>query len=527
MRPPVLIRGGEIHDGHGSEPFIGDVLIAGDSVAATGALKAPDDAVLIEAAGSIVAPGFIDVHSHSDYTLLVDPRAVSSVLQGVTSEIVGNCGHGCAPFLNRRLGSIAVYGPIGAHEPPPASLAAYFEALGTRRPAVNVMSLVPNGQLRLGCVGLEARPAERAELEAMQRLLAAGMDEGGVGLSTGLEYAQEAGATEEELVALAKVAARRGGLYATHTRDRDENALEAVVEAIRIAERAELPLQVSHITPRSGMAAIESCIEAVLAARRRGNPVEFDMHTRTFGFTHLKNLVPAPALEGDADAIRARLADAGVRAELKTHRNLITKCGWHNVALARSRSRAQFAGMSFAEIGAALGCDPHDAALDMLAAEADSLLYPMVILKTYTEEQLLRTYKAERCMIGSDATALAPEGPLADETFYGAYGWASWFWRRVVRETGTLSRPEAIHRLTGLPAAVFGLSGRGHLAPGNKADIVVFDPDTFTDHATLAQPNLPATGVRHLFVNGVHTIDGGRLTGARGGVALTRPARKS
>lgn len=525
MTRPVLIRGGEIHDGQGGEPIPGDVLVAGDGILAIGAIEPPETARIVDASGCIVAPGFIDVHSHSDYTLLVDPRAVSSVLQGVTSEIVGNCGHGCSPFLNRRLGPIAVYGPVGGHEPPPASMGAYFEALVTRRPAVNVMSLVPNGQLRLGCVGLEARPAVKDELKAMARQLDAAMEEGGAGLSTGLEYAQEAGATEDEVVALAQVAARRGGIYATHTRDRDENALEAVGEAIRIAGRAELPLQVSHITPRSGMAAVEACIEAVLEARRNGNPVEFDMHTRTFGFTHLKNLVPASALEGQPAKIRALLADTGVRAALKAHRNLITRCGWHKVVLTRSRSNAEFCGMTFADIGTALGRHAHDAALDILADEADDLLHPMVILKTYTEEQLIRTYAADRCMIGSDATALAPDGPLAGEVFYGAYGWASWFWRRVVRETHALSQPEAIHRLTGLPAAVFGLADRGHLAPGMKADIVVFDPDSFMERATFARPNLPAIGVRHLFVNGVHTVEDGSLTGDRGGVVLTRSGR--
>lgn len=527
MSRPVLIRGGELHDGQGTEPVLGDVLIVGDTIAAAGVIpEPPQDALLIDAAGAVVAPGFIDVHSHSDYTLLVDPRAVSSILQGVSTEIVGNCGHGCAPFRNRKLGPVAVYGPVAEHGDPPASLSAYFELLGSRRPAVNVMSLVPNGQLRLSCVGLEARPAERAELAAMGRELEAAMEQGGAGLSTGLEYAQEAGATEDEVVALAGIASRRGGIYATHTRDRDENALEAVAEAIRIAERAELPLQISHITPRSGMDVIDRCIDAALDARRRGNPVEFDMHTRTFGFTHLKNVVPVAVLDAGADEIRARLADPAVRREAKAHRNLITRCGWHKVVLARSRSHAQFCGMTFDMIGGALGRHPHDAALDILAEEADGLLHPMVILKTYSEEQLIRTYSADRCMIGSDATALAPDGPLAEEVFYGAYGWASWFWRRVVRETRTMTRQEAIHRLTGLPAAAFGLAGRGHLAPAMKADVVVFDPERFTEHATFASPNLPASGIRHLFVNGVHTVEDGALTGGRGGTVLTRVARR-
>jgi N-acyl-D-aspartate/D-glutamate deacylase len=516
----MLIRGGEVHDGSGRAPVIADVLIEGDRIAAIGAPEIPADTPCIDAAGLVVAPGFIDVHSHSDYTLLVDPRAASSIHQGVTLEIVGNCGHGCAPITNAALAPLAIYGPATEHGLPPGSMAGYFERLATVRPAINVLTLAANGQLRLGAVGLASRPAARGERDAMGRALHEALEQGAAGLSTGLEYAHEIGASEDEVVELAAIAARAGGVYATHARNRDEAALSAIEEAIRTAERAGARLQISHLTPRSGMDTIERCIEAALAARRRGNPVHFDMHTRVFGFTHLKNIAPAAMLEGDAAEIRARLRDPATRRQLRAHLNIITRVGFDRVVLVRSAARPEFAGLSFVEIGQRLGADPHDAAIDILAADAADLLHPMVILKTYTEEQLRTTYLAETCLIGSDATALAPDGPLAGEVFYGAYTWAAWFWRRMVRETGSFTRAAAIHRLAGMPADVFALPERGRIATGLKADVVVFDPDRFGELGTVEQPNRLATGMRHVFVNGVHTLAEGAQTGARGGEVL-------
>lgn len=522
MSRPVLIRGGEVHDGSGADPRYLDVLLVGDKIAEIGHVDAPSDAEIVNASGLIVAPGFIDVHSHSDYTLLVDPRAVSQITQGVTTEIVGNCGHGCTPYRNPVLGPVAVYGPITSHQRPPESVGGYLEALGAAGPAVNVLTLVPNGQLRLDAVGLEQRPANAPERMVMERALREAMDDGAIGYSTGLEYAQEVGASEAEVIALGRLAGRMGGIYATHTRDRDAGALKAVHEALRIASSAEIPLQISHITPRGGMAMTDACLDAVLTARAAGQVVEFDMHTRTFGFTHLKNLVDLSVLQGNRETILARLSDERERTRIKAARNLITRCGWHRVTLARSRSHPQYANLTFEEIGRELGRDPHDAALDILTADIDVLTYPMVTLQTYTEEQLRRTYLADRCMIGSDATALAPDGPLKNEVFYGAYSWVSWFWQRMVRETASFSPAEAIHRLTALPADVFDIKGRGRLKSGMQADIVLFDAGQFTCNASLARPNVIASGVRDLFVNGIRTIRDGRPTEYRGGHALRR-----
>jgi N-acyl-D-amino-acid deacylase len=523
MSSCTVLRNGFVYDGFGRPPFRADVMLCDDIIMQIGDVDAPDRAEILDLDGLAMAPGFIDVHSHSDYTLVVDPRAVSSIAQGVTTEIVGNCGHGCAPLLSKRFAHCAVYGPINRHPAPLWSMAEYLAAIDRARPAVNVLMLVPNGQLRLGVVGLEPRPATAHERDAMIEHLETALDQGAGGFSSGLEYAQERGAPEAEIVALATAAARRGGIYTTHARDRDAGAVEGVGEAIRTAEKAGIQLQISHITPRAGQDVIDRCLELALEARRRGLPVGFDMHTRLFGFTHLKNVVPTAALEGSGEVVRARLRDPGSRAGFRQFRNVIASVGdWEKVVLVRSASYPEFVGLPFPRIGEALGLDPHDAAFEVLAADADDLLFPMIILNTYTEDKLRRTYLADDCMIGSDATALAPDGPLRDEVFYGAYSWAAWFWRRMVRETGAFSPEAAIHRMTGLPARVFGLTDRGTIVQGAKADLVVFDPDRFSEKATLAEPNILAEGMVHVFVNGVCTLRDGRLTGQRGGAVLSR-----
>ena len=248
----IVLSGGEVHDGSGGPPVSADLLIEDGRIGALGHLGPVADAIEIDARGCVVAPGFIDIHSHSDFTLLVDPRAVSAIAQGVTTEVIGNCGYGCAPIGDPALAREVIY---GFSEEPPLTwhdLDGYLERLDQARPAVNVAALVPNGQLRLATVGLAQRPADDDERAAMLQLLAQAMEQGAFGYSTGLEYATECGASEQEVTELCRVAAAAGGIYATHTRNRDEAAVEAVAEAVRIAEATGARLQVSHITPRGG-----------------------------------------------------------------------------------------------------------------------------------------------------------------------------------------------------------------------------------------------------------------------------------
>lgn len=523
MAPELILRGGTILDGTGAAPFRGDLAISGGRIAGIGAVPEVEGACVLAADGLFVAPGFIDIHSHSDLTLLVDPRAVSSVTQGVTTEVIGNCGHGCAPIDNPEIAKVAIYGPVHRVAFGWRSIAGYLDQLQAAQPAVNVLALVPNGQLRLAAMGGARRAATEEELARMQRSLAEGLEQGAIGFSTGLEYAQEAGTTDEEIAALCRVIAPCGGLYATHTRDRDAGAVAAVEEAVRTARKAGVRLQVSHIVPRSGAAATEACIAAVDRAREQGVDAAFDMHTRFFGFTHLKNLLPDWALAGTPADIARRLRDPGARARIALHPNIITNLGdWTRVILVNSDHFEALNGTSLTEIGRLWSIPPLEAGLRILLAHVDDILRPMTILRSYSEDLLTLAYQHPRCMIGSDATALAPDGPLASEVFHGAYTWASWFWRRMVRERGLLTPAEAAARLSALPAATLGLGDRGILRTGNRADVIAFNPNGFGERGTVEQPNQPAAGMVHVIVNGVLTLCNGTLTGTRGGTVLRR-----
>ena len=513
----LVIRNGTVYDGTGAEGRIADVAIDEGRIAGIGQVDA--DALEIDAAGLAVAPGFVDIHSHSDYTLLMDPRAVSAIHQGVTTEVVGNCGFGCFPIRDPAVARRAIYGYSDELPVTWSSAGEYFEALDGARPAVNVLSLVPNGQLRIATLGVADRPADARELAEMQELLRESLDAGAWGYSTGLEYAQEQAASEEELTALAA----KSPFYATHTRRRDDGAADAVAEAIRTGDRAGVRLQVSHLVPRNGIEESRRCIDLVETAQAGGQDVAFDMHTRTFGLTNLYAALPAWALGADKQELAAILGDTARRDAMRTHRSILSAGNdWSRVVLLDSEAWPDYGRRDLASIAAERGQDPLDAVYDLLLGGLDELEKLMVIIHAYSEEQQREAFAHPLCVPGSDATTLAPDGRLAHAFFHGAYTWAAWFWRFMVRDEGLLTPQDAIHRLTGQPAERIGLSDRGVLREGARADVVVFDPERFGERGTVYEPNLLAEGMRHVVVNGVPTLRDGRLTGDRAGMVVRR-----
>jgi N-acyl-D-aspartate/D-glutamate deacylase len=518
----IVVRGGTILDGSGGEPFRGDVAVEAGRIVAVGEV-APADCPELDATGMLVAPGFIDIHSHSDYTLLVDPRAASAIHQGVTLEVVGNCGFGCFPLRDPMLARKAIYGYSEELPIDWRSAGGYFERLEAAGPAVNVISLVPNGQLRLSTVGLADRPADANELAAMESLLEESLAEGAFGYSTGLEYAQEAGATEAEVEALCRRLARRGGLYATHTRRRDEGATDSVAEAIRVASSAAVPLQVSHLVPRNGIEEARRSTELVERARARGLDVEFDMHTRTFGLTHLYAALPPWALAEEPAALAALLRDHAARERMRPHRSILSAGGdWGRIVVLDNPFWPEYARRDLASIAAERGQEPLDAVYDLLAAAVEAPQRLMVIIHAYTLEEQREAFAHPLCVPGSDATTLAPDGPLAGTWFHGAYTWASWFYRFMVRDERLLTPAAAVHKLTGQPAARLGLGDRGLLREGYWADIAVFDPERFSEQGTTFEPNQLAEGMVHVLVNGVPALSDGRSTGRRAGRVVKR-----
>ena len=522
MALDVLIRGGTVYDGAGALPQHADVGIADGRIVSIGG-SADAAEVVIDARGLAVSPGFIDIHSHSDYTLLIDPRAMSAISQGVTTEVIGNCGFGCAPLGDPRLAAGAIYGFDASIALSWRSVGDYLAKLQAASPAVNVITLVPNGQLRLGSVGLADRAANGSEIEDMRARLREGLAEGAVGYSIGLEYPAEIGCAHDELLALARETGRAGGFFATHTRNRATGAPAAVIEAIRIAREAEVKLQVSHLMPRSGDIESRQCLDAVEEARAQGQDIAFDMHTRLYGTTMLSTLLPPWSLEHGIDGLRRNLADDARRARIRSFHSLIASLrDWDRVQLLDIPGRPDVSRLTLAQIGRRRGRDPHDCALDILADEAETLYRPMVILHAYSEYSQKLAFAHPLCMPGSDATTLAPDGPLAGSVFHGAYTWASWFWRALVREWKLLRPEEAVNRLTGFPASILGFTDRGAIKVGAQADIAIFDPATFGERGTTFEPNQLAVGMRHVLVNGIAALKDGVRTEQRAGTVLKR-----
>lgn len=519
-----VIRGGDVIDGTaGAVASRADVLVEDGRIAAVGDL--PDvDAEVLDAAGHVVVPGFIDVHSHSDFTLLVDPRAHSALAQGVTTEIVGNCGHGCFPVRDPVVARRSVYGWSEDAELSDPSAASYLTRLEDRRPAVNVATLVPHGQLRLAVMGVADRVAAPHERRQMRRLLDADLDAGAWGLSTGLEYPHEQRALEAEIVDLCARVAARDGLYATHTRDRAAGAVAAVEEALGTAASAGVRLQISHLVPRGGDAQLQRCLELVDASAAAGSDVMFDMHTRLFGFTHLVALLPADALEGDIGAIVARLRSADFREHVRRHTGMLDlERQAELISIDGATPFPDLAGRDLAAIAAETGRSPVDVVCDLVLDTVDEPEAVRIRLATYTPGQQRTVFSHPSCLPASDATTLCPDGPLATSVFHGAYDWAAWYLRAMVRESGVVDLSAAIHRLTQLPAIRLGIADRGSLRPGMAADVVVMDPTRVRETTTADDPNRLAEGVRTVLVNGGVAVHDGRPTDDRRGRVLRSP----
>jgi N-acyl-D-amino-acid deacylase len=528
MNIDLLLSGGSVVDGTGAPGYRADVAITNGKIKEIGRLTAPPEVPVLDAAGLVVAPGFIDIHSHSDFTLTVDPRAQSAINQGVTLEVVGNCGHGCAPFTDAALVRTNLYGYVPGFDFPWKSVGEYLSYLESRKPAVNVAALVPNGNLRLAVLGLVSRSSTSGEVQQMKKLLEQGLDEGALGFSSGLEYAIEQDCSEEEIVELCRATKRVGKYYATHTRNRVGQPEESIAEAIRTAQAADVPLQISHITVISRLTdksrwAVERGLEQVEEARDRGLDVGFDVHTRTFGTTNLSAVLPSWALAGETSAIAERLKSPSIRKEMEQYPSIVSALArghWEKIVVFDSKVQPEISRRSIADISEERGTSIFDTIYDLLLAEIEDVNALMIGAFNYRAEDLQLAFTHPDCMVGSDAVALATDGPLKDQTLHGSYTWASWFFRYFVRERKLLPLEEAVRRLTSLPAKRLRLRDRGIVRVGNWADLAIFDPSSFAERGTTFDPNQLAIGMKHVLVNGVLTLHNGAATGKHGGHVL-------
>jgi len=487
----LIIRGGRVIDGTGAPAFDGDVAVTDGKIAAVGRIDG-ETARIIDASGHIVCPGFIDVHSHDDIALINMPGMDFKVAQGVTTVVNGNCGAGAAPATDAfqlfyRRGVEGILGPV--QEWKWRSLPEFYDCVRSAKPSVNAAFLVPHGALRAASMGAENRPPTEAELQRMKDHLADGMAAGAVGLSTGLIYAPGAFAQTDEIIELAKVVAQYGGIYATHMRNEGANLLDAIDEAIRIAEAAGVPVQISHhkASGRGNWGKTAESVPFIDAARERGLDITTDAYPYTAASTALAAIAPRGRLVRDMDAA--------------------------DVMIASVKHQHQYEGKMLPEIASMMDLPVEEATSRLLREEENT---PSAIMFLMDEGDVRRVLQHDVCMIGSDGL------PTAGKPHPRLYGTFPRVLGRYSREEGLLTLEDAVRRMTSLPAKKFRLGDRGVVREGAWADLVVFDSNKVADIATYEEPRQYPTGMPYVLVNGRVVVDGSVPSAIDAGQVLSR-----
>jgi N-acyl-D-amino-acid deacylase len=520
----ILIQQAQVVDGSGGPPFTADVGIEGDTIHAIGQLSAAEARTTIKAGGLMATPGFIDMHSHSDWTLPGNRRAESKIRQGVTTEVIGMCGSSPAPLPSDPDRRQQVVARASANQPWLTwewnSFGEYLDHL-REGIALNVAPVVGHGPLRIAAMGWEDRAPSSEEWTVMEHLLAQAMQEGAFGLSTGLIYPPSCYADTQELIGLARVVARHSGLYFSHIRGEGATQLDAIREVIEIADRAGLPAQIAHFKSagRPYWRQLPQAINLVEEARARGLDITADRYPYTASSTSLSSLLPHWVHEGGHSQLLARLADPASRSRIR--QELIARgeeLSWPEVMISSCPARPADEGRTIEQLAEEQGQEPVEAMLDLLLeveAEVSMIQFSM------SEENLRRVLCVPWVMIGSDGASLVPQGEMGKGKRHPrSYGAFPRFLGRYVREEGLLTWQEAVRKATALPAQRLGLRDRGQLKPGKRADIVLLDPQRITDRATFTEPYRYPEGIEHVLVNGRIVIERGEHTGALPGEVL-------
>jgi N-acyl-D-amino-acid deacylase len=523
----LLIRGGRIVDGTGSPWYRGDVAVRGARIAAVGLLPGVRARDTLDATGLVVAPGFIDMLGHSEYPLLRDGRAISKITQGITSEVTGEVTS-VVPVNENTLRELS---PAARARVTWRDLDGYFAALERARPAINLGTFVTVGSVRRYVMGDADRAPTPEELERMRGLVAEAMEDGAMGLSTGLIYAPASFATTEEVVELARVAARYGGGYASHIRSEGERLVEAIQEAIRIGEEAGTWVQVHHLkaSGRANWGKMRQAVATIEAARARGVDVTADQYPYPASGTGLDAVIPNWAHAGGTDSLLARLADPQTRARLRrelteggTDWRIGASSGGPNgvmIAGVGTDSLKKYQGMRLDEVARARGQEVVDALFDVLLADRAGT---SAIYFSMSEEDIEHAMRQPWVSVGIDAGARAADSTITGKPHPRAYGSFPRILCRYVRERKVIPLEDAVRKFTALPAARVGLDDRGVIKEGMYADVTIFNPDTVCDRATFEDPVQTPVGIEHVLVNGVPVVRNGQVTGARPGRPLRR-----
>ena len=531
----VLITGGRVVDGTGAPWMHADVGIVGDRIAAVGNLTDRPAATRVDASGLVVAPGFIDMLGQSEFNVLVDGRAASKITQGITTEITGE-GASIAP-MNDRMLELAKPGfdryriPLDFR-----TLGEYFTRLSTTsRPAINLGSFVGAGGIRSFVIGDGQREATPAELEQMKTLVSAAMEQGALGLSTSLQYVPSRFASTDELVALASVAAKYGGIYITHQRSESAGIMDSLDEVFTIAERAKIPAEVWHLKTayRANWGRMPDVLTRIEAARSRGLDVTANIYPYDRASNGLDACLPVWVREGGLDPMLARLKDPAMRERIKREMADSTVREWENqwygsggaagvmLSTVVDPALRKYEGKNFEEIGAEMGKDPRDAVMDLVIAD---LARSDVIISIMREDDVRTALSSPLVAIGTDSSSRAEDGPLSESKSHPR-GWGSFprVLAKYVREDRLLTLEEAVRRFTSRAAWRVGIADRGVIRAGMKADITIFDSATVRDVSTYDDPAHYSEGIRHVFVNGQAVVSEGKITDARPGQVIRGP----
>ena len=528
----AIIRGGTVYDGRGGEAYVADLAISGDRIAAIGDLADVEGALEIDASGMAVAPGFINMLSWATVSLMEDGRAMSDLKQGVTLEVMGE-GTSMGPLndamkreMRDRQGAIR-------YDIPWTTLGEYLEHLADRGISPNVASYIGATTVRIHEIGYEDRPPTSGELARMQALVRQAMQEGALGVGSSLIYAPANFADTDELIALVQAAAEYGGAYISHIRSEGDRLEEAVQELLKIASLTGAPAEIYHLkaSGKPNWYKLQNVFEMIEAAQDAGLRITADIYTYPASATGLNASMPLWVQEGGHDAWVERLRDPDIRTRVVAEmndpdadwENRFVQAGPENILLLgfRSDELKPLIGKTLKEVADERGTDPAATAID-LVIEDDSRVDVSYFMMS--EDNVRRKVERPWISFGSDAAAPAPEGVfLQSNPHPRAYGTFARVLGKYARDERAIALSEAIRRMTSLPASNIGIRDRGTLAAGYYADVVVFDPQTVADHATFEEPHQYATGVEHVFVNGVQVLREGEHTGALPGRVVRGP----
>lgn len=536
-QPPsfdIIIKSGTVYDGTGRPPKRTDIGIKGDRIAAVGNLSRATAPTIVDAKGLAVAPGFVNMLSHSESSLIRDPRSLSELKQGVTTQIFGELSMG--PLNDEMKQRLRGQQGDVRYDIEWTTLAEYLSLLERRGISQNVASFIGASTLRENVIGLEDKPPTPEQLDRMRELVRREMEAGALGITTALTYPPAFFAKTEELIELCKVAAKYKGKYTVHMRSEGNQLIEGVQETMRIAREAGLPVEIYHLkaSGEANWPKMDQVIKMIDDARRHGMKITANMYTYPAGGTGLDAAMPPWVWDGGREAGYKRLQDPATRKKIADAIRTPTN-DWENLYLLtgspdrillasfRTEQLKPLTGKTLAEVAKMRGKDPVETIMDLVLEDRSRI---GTIYFLMSEENIEKQIRQPWVSFGSDAASIAPEGVFLKSAAHPrAYGNFARLLGKYVREEKVISLTEAIRRLTSLPATNLGLDHRGFLKVGMFADVVVFDPNTIADRAIFENPHQLAVGVKDVFVNGVQVLKDGEHTGAKPGRALYGPGK--